>query len=153
VTDGRFSGATRGLMVGHVAPEAARGGPIALVRDGDAITIDIDAKRLTLELGDDELAQRRAAWQPPPASRGRRRLRPLPRARRLGLRGRGAAALPGLTMQGLVTRPGVTHSTHVAEVPPVHADAGQLLLRVLEVRCVRHRPRDLRRRVRRATRW
>jgi dihydroxy-acid dehydratase len=66
VTDGRFSGATRGLMVGHVAPEAARGGPLALVCDGDTITIDIDAKRLTLELGDDELAQRLAAWQPPP---------------------------------------------------------------------------------------
>jgi dihydroxy-acid dehydratase len=68
VTDGRFSGATRGLMVGHVAPEAARGGPLALVRDGDTITIDIDAKRLTLELGDDELAERVAAWQPPPLS-------------------------------------------------------------------------------------
>jgi dihydroxy-acid dehydratase len=66
VTDGRFSGATRGLMVGHVAPEAARGGPLALVRDGDTITIDIDAKRLTLELSNDELAQRVAAWQPPP---------------------------------------------------------------------------------------
>ena len=65
VTDGRFSGATRGLMVGHVAPEAARGGPLAVVRDGDPITIDIDAKRLTLELGDDELAERLAAWQPP----------------------------------------------------------------------------------------
>jgi len=65
VTDGRFSGATRGLMVGHVSPEAARGGPLALVRDGDTITIDIDAKRLTLELGDDELAERLAAWQPP----------------------------------------------------------------------------------------
>ena len=45
VTDGRFSGATRGLMVGHVAPEAARGGPIALVRDGDIVTIDVDARR------------------------------------------------------------------------------------------------------------
>src|SRR5207302_10690000 len=65
VTDGRFSGATRGLMVGHVAPEAARGGPIALVRDGDAITIDIDAKRLTLDVSDDELAARLAAWEPP----------------------------------------------------------------------------------------
>jgi dihydroxy-acid dehydratase len=68
VTDGRFSGATRGLMVGHVAPEAARGGPLALVLDGDTITIDIDAKRLTLELSEDELAQRVASWQPPPLS-------------------------------------------------------------------------------------
>src|SRR5213078_4522677 len=66
VTDGRFSGATRGLMIGHVAPEAARGGPLAVVRDGDTITIDVDAKRLTLELGEDELVQRLAAWRPPP---------------------------------------------------------------------------------------
>jgi dihydroxy-acid dehydratase len=65
VTDGRFSGATRGLMVGHVAPEAARGGPLALVRDGDLITIDIDAKRLALDVDDDELAARLAAWRPP----------------------------------------------------------------------------------------
>src|SRR4051794_28912303 len=66
VTDGRFSGATRGLMVGHVTPEAARGGPIAIVRDGDEITIDVDAKRLTLELSDDEITQRLAAWTLPP---------------------------------------------------------------------------------------
>jgi dihydroxy-acid dehydratase len=65
VTDGRFSGATRGLMVGHVAPEAARGGPIALVRDGDVIAIDVDAKTLTLEVPDDELATRRADWRVP----------------------------------------------------------------------------------------
>ena len=62
VTDGRFSGATRGLMVGHVAPEAARGGPLAIVRDGDTITIDVDAGTLTLELDDAELAARLAAW-------------------------------------------------------------------------------------------
>jgi dihydroxy-acid dehydratase len=66
VTDGRFSGATRGLMVGHVAPEAARGGPLAIVRDGDTITIDIDAKSLTLELDDAEIAGRLATWQAPP---------------------------------------------------------------------------------------
>jgi len=65
VTDGRFSGATRGLMVGHVAPEAARGGPLAVVRDGDTITIDIDANLLTLEVGEDELAERLAAWRLP----------------------------------------------------------------------------------------
>lgn len=62
VTDGRFSGATRGLMVGHVAPEAARGGPLALVRDGDTIAIDVDAKTLTLEVTEDELRERAAAW-------------------------------------------------------------------------------------------
>ena len=66
VTDGRFSGATRGLMVGHVAPEAARGGPLAVVRDGDTITIDVDAETLAVALGDDELAERLADWQPPP---------------------------------------------------------------------------------------
>jgi len=65
VTDGRFSGATRGLMVGHVAPEAARGGPIAVVRDGDPIAIDVDAGRLDLEVPDDELARRLQAWAPP----------------------------------------------------------------------------------------
>jgi dihydroxy-acid dehydratase len=65
VTDGRFSGATRGLMIGHVAPEAARGGPIALVRDGDEITIDVDSRELTLHVAEDELARRRAEWAPP----------------------------------------------------------------------------------------
>jgi len=65
LTDGRFSGATRGLMIGHVAPEAAVGGPIALVRDGDTIVIDVNARRLDVELDDAELARRRAAWQPP----------------------------------------------------------------------------------------
>jgi len=68
VTDGRFSGATRGLMIGHVSPEAIRGGPIAIVQDGDTIVIDVDAKSLSLELDDVELAVRLAAWQPPPSS-------------------------------------------------------------------------------------
>jgi len=65
VTDGRFSGATRGLMVGHVSPEAARGGPLAAVRDGDTITIDVDAGVVELELEEAELAQRLLAWKPP----------------------------------------------------------------------------------------
>ncbi|MBE2182216.1 MAG: dihydroxy-acid dehydratase [Anaerolineae bacterium] len=65
VTDGRFSGATRGLMIGHVAPEAAVGGPIALVREGDAIVIDIDARTLNLDVSEDELERRRRAWMPP----------------------------------------------------------------------------------------
>jgi dihydroxy-acid dehydratase len=64
ITDGRFSGATRGLCVGHVGPEAAVGGPIALLRDGDMIDIDADAGTLSVRLGDEELAARRAAWQP-----------------------------------------------------------------------------------------
>ncbi len=65
VTDGRFSGATRGLMVGHVAPEAARGGPLAALRDGDEITIDVAAGTLDVALGADELAARLAGWNAP----------------------------------------------------------------------------------------
>jgi dihydroxy-acid dehydratase len=65
VTDGRFSGATRGACVGHVSPEAAEGGTIGLVRDGDAITIDVEARALTLGVSDAELAARRATWQAP----------------------------------------------------------------------------------------
>ena len=66
VTDGRFSGATRGLMVGHVAPEAARGGPLAAVRDGDVITIDTDAGGSTVDVDAGELARRMEGWAPPP---------------------------------------------------------------------------------------
>jgi len=66
VTDGRFSGATHGLMVGHVAPEAAHGGPIAAVRDGDVIELDVAARELRLLLSDDEVAARLAAHRPPP---------------------------------------------------------------------------------------
>jgi dihydroxy-acid dehydratase len=65
VTDGRFSGATRGLMIGHVAPEAARGGPLALVRDGDPIEIDVDQRRLDLQVDAGELQSRLKDWQPP----------------------------------------------------------------------------------------
>jgi dihydroxy-acid dehydratase len=65
VTDGRFSGATRGLMVGHVAPEAARGGPIAALREGDIIVFDIEKCRLDVKLSDEEIKQRLAAWHPP----------------------------------------------------------------------------------------
>ena len=66
LTDGRFSGATRGLMAGHVAPEAAVGGPIAAVRDGDTISFDITNRRLDLEISDDEMQRRLADWQAPP---------------------------------------------------------------------------------------
>ncbi|MGQ9925823.1 MAG: dihydroxy-acid dehydratase [Chloroflexaceae bacterium] len=65
ITDGRFSGGTYGLVVGHVAPEAAVGGTIALVEEGDSITIDADARLLQLNVSDEELARRRAAWTPP----------------------------------------------------------------------------------------
>ena len=65
ITDGRFSGATRGFCIGHVGPEAAVGGPIALVRDGDIISIDAEGGRLDLEVSPQELANRKAAWMPP----------------------------------------------------------------------------------------
>jgi dihydroxy-acid dehydratase len=70
VTDGRFSGATRGLMVGYVTPEAYRGGPLAAVRDGDVIEIDVDADRLVLEVSDEELAERLEDWRPPEGQLG-----------------------------------------------------------------------------------
>ncbi|HTX31593.1 MAG TPA: dihydroxy-acid dehydratase [Solirubrobacteraceae bacterium] len=65
LTDGRFSGATHGFMAGHVAPEAVRGGPIGLVEDGDRITIDVDSRRLDVELDEEELAARRRAYETP----------------------------------------------------------------------------------------
>jgi len=65
ITDGRFSGATRGASLGHCSPEAAVGGPIALVKEGDNITIDINAYSITLEVSDEELAKRRAEWKAP----------------------------------------------------------------------------------------
>jgi dihydroxy-acid dehydratase len=65
ITDGRFSGATRGLMAGHVAPEAAAGGPIAAVREGDVITIDVDRRQVHLDVSDEELRSRLAGWNAP----------------------------------------------------------------------------------------
>jgi dihydroxy-acid dehydratase len=65
VTDGRFSGGTHGLVVGHVAPEAAVGGTLALVREGEAVTIDAESHLLQLEVAEPEIARRRAAWKPP----------------------------------------------------------------------------------------
>jgi len=64
VTDGRFSGGSRGAVVGHVSPEAAEGGPLALVREGDLIEIDIPGRRLSLKVGEEERARRRAALPP-----------------------------------------------------------------------------------------
>ena len=66
ITDGRFSGGTYGMVVGHVAPEAAVGGPIALVKEGDSVTIDAERRLLQVHLSDEELARRRAAWRPLP---------------------------------------------------------------------------------------
>jgi dihydroxy-acid dehydratase len=65
LTDGRFSGATHGLMAGHIAPEAARGGPIAAIRNGDIIVFDVSARRLDVDLSTDELKSRLSQWTPP----------------------------------------------------------------------------------------
>jgi dihydroxy-acid dehydratase len=64
ITDGRFSGASRGASIGHVSPEAAVGGPIALVQEGDIISIDINNNSLNMKVSDEELAKRKAAWKP-----------------------------------------------------------------------------------------
>ena len=66
ITDGRFSGGSHGFIIGHVVPEAQEGGPIALVRDGDRITIDAEANLLSVDVGEEELASRRAGWEMPP---------------------------------------------------------------------------------------
>jgi dihydroxy-acid dehydratase len=65
ITDGRFSGATRGASLGHCSPEAAVGGPIALVHEGDLIELDINNYKITLKVSDEELAQRKAGWKAP----------------------------------------------------------------------------------------
>jgi dihydroxy-acid dehydratase len=64
ITDGRFSGGTRGFCIGHVGPEAAAGGPIGLLKDGDMIMIDAEKGTLDVELSDEEFAERKAAWRP-----------------------------------------------------------------------------------------
>jgi dihydroxy-acid dehydratase len=66
ITDGRFSGGTHGLMIGHIAPEAALGGPIGLIEDGDEIVIDVDRSALDLNVPEATLAERRARWKPRP---------------------------------------------------------------------------------------
>jgi len=66
ITDGRFSGGTRGACIGHVSPEAAAGGPIALLQEGDMVRIDIPRRRLEVELSQEEMARRRQAWRPRP---------------------------------------------------------------------------------------
>ena len=86
ITDGRFSGATHGLMVGHVAPEAAAGGPIALLRDGDIITLDVNARRLDVKAN---LESRRAQWKPPAPALQNRRDGQIREARFIGFARRG----------------------------------------------------------------
>jgi dihydroxy-acid dehydratase len=100
ITDGRFSGATRGFCVGHVGPEAADGGPIALVRDGDIIAIDAVAGTIDLEVSEADLAERRKAWKP----RGH--------DYNSGALWRYAKNV-GPAWQGAVTHPGAKAETHV----------------------------------------
>ncbi len=101
ITDGRFSGATRGFCVGHVGPEAAAGGPIALLRDGDMITLDAVAGTISVDLTDEELARRRGAWSGP----------------RKTIYTSGAlwkyAQLVGPTYRGATTHPGAAEEAHV----------------------------------------
>lgn len=66
ITDGRFSGGTHGIMVGHIAPEAQVGGPIALIEEGDTISIDLETLRIDLDVSDEALVARRARWTAPP---------------------------------------------------------------------------------------
>lgn len=100
ITDGRFSGATRGFCVGHVGPEAASGGPIALLKTGDVITINAISGELSVALDDDELAERRADWKGP----------------RKTIYASGAlwkyAQLVGATYKGAVTHPGAKAELH-----------------------------------------
>ncbi|MGR3434403.1 MAG: dihydroxy-acid dehydratase [Shimia sp.] len=101
ITDGRFSGATRGFCVGHVGPEAAHGGPIALLRDGDVITIDALQGQISVDLSEDEMAQRKATWSGP----------------RETIYASGSlwkyAQLVGATYKGAVTHPGGQAERHV----------------------------------------
>jgi len=100
VTDGRFSGATRGLCIGHLGPEAQAGGPIALVKDGDMISIDATTGRIDLEVSDAELAERKKSWAP-----------------RVTAYGSGAlwkyAQIVGPAHLGAVTHPGQPGERHV----------------------------------------
>jgi dihydroxy-acid dehydratase len=100
ITDGRFSGGTRGFCIGHVGPEAADGGPIALVEDGDIIHIDAEAGTIDLDVPDDVMAARRAAWVPRPTDYGS------------GALWRYAKTV-GPAYKGAVTHPGAAAETHV----------------------------------------
>ena len=99
ITDGRFSGATRGFCIGHVGPEAAVGGPIGLLKDGDMIALDAEAGTMEVELSDAELAERKKSWQPRQHDF------------QSGALWRYAATV-GPAYQGAVTHPGASKETH-----------------------------------------
>ena len=96
ITDGRFSGATHGLMVGHIAPEAARGGPIAAVRDGDTIVLDVEKRTLDLDVPAEEIERRLEEWTPPRPEVQPRRVRQVRRRRQLRLPRGGHVTLSAL---------------------------------------------------------
>jgi len=75
LTDGRFSGATRGLCIGHISPEAAAGGPIAVIKEGDIISIDVKRRSLNVEISEEELKERMSKWKPKPPKINRGYLR------------------------------------------------------------------------------
>ena len=94
ITDGRFSGATHGFMVGHVAPEAARGGPLAALREGDIVTLDVAGRELRVDLSDDEIAERLRHVVTASAALHHGRVRQVRGAGLLGQRRRGHAREP-----------------------------------------------------------
>ncbi len=106
LTDGRFSGATRGLMAGHVSPEAVAGGPIAAIRDGDVITFDLQQRRLDMAVSDDEIARRLASYQPP-----------APRYT-TGVMAK-YASLVSSASEGAITRPAATLANQIRRQTPV----------------------------------
>jgi hypothetical protein len=147
VTDGRFSGATRGLMVGHVSPEAARGGPLAGVRDGDTIVIDVAAGTLDVELSSEQLAERLATWEPPEpafdfgvfaryrACVGSASAAPFSARPRPGAKNDTTLDSPESApdVRALVAIPGSAGTARVTDRPAVHPGDGDLLIRALEV--------------------
>ncbi len=113
ITDGRFSGATRGASIGHVSPEAAAGGPIALVQEGDIISIDIPARTITLQVSEEELAVRKAAWVCPEPRSHDRIPGPLRQARHLRRPGRHS---------------GMSEALRKRRDPPMYRELAHLLL-------------------------
>ena len=124
ITDGRFSGATHGFMVGHVAPEASKGGPIAALREGDVVVIDVERHALDVELSQDELAGRLADWREPEPRYRARRARELRDARLVGVprRGDAVAVRVGLSRARLGQRSRGATAWRPLPPPPLTAD-------------------------------
>ena len=125
ITDGRFSGATRGLMIGHVAPEAQLGGAIAAIRDGDQIEIDVNKRGLNVELSEDEIAERHEGLDAAAAAIHERGVREVCRDGHLGFRGRGDAGGVGQVEAATVKEGGAGRIARAAFLCPGMAGAGQ----------------------------